>query len=215
MNDIKRVFMYHGAEHKTINCLENGLELTVSNVKKQSKHHKRCGTSFMLIVLFVSIIFFIFIRVETIWLRMAFRLLLVPIIAGVSYEFIKLAGRSESKVVSVLSRPGMWLQALTTKEPDDSMIAVAIQSVEAVFDWKTYLGTGEKGSKKKGKKKSGKSTKAKDTNVEQVALVEENDVEMVEEISATNTINPLMSDEEDDEILKALDKYFVFEEEKK
>jgi uncharacterized protein YqhQ len=214
MNDIKRVFMYHGAEHKTINCLENGLELTVSNVRGQSKHHKRCGTSFMLVVMFVSIIFFIFIRVETVWLRMVFRLLLVPIIAGVSYEFIKLAGRSESKVVSVLSKPGMWLQALTTKEPDDSMIAVAIQSVEAVFDWQSYLGS-EKGSKKKGKKKSGKSAKVKDTQVEKVTLVEEKEVEVAEEISVTNSINPLMPDEEDDEILKALDKYFVFDEEKK
>lgn len=139
MNDIKRVFMYHGAEHKTINCIENGFDLTVDNVKWQSKHHKRCGTSFMLIVMFVSIIFFIFIRVETVWLRILVRLLLIPVIAGVSYEFIKLAGRSNSKIINILSKPGMWLQALTTKEPDESMIEVAIMSVESVFDWRKYL----------------------------------------------------------------------------
>lgn len=217
MKDIKRVFMYHGAEHKTINCLENGFDLTISNVRKQSKHHKRCGTSFMLIVMFISIIFFIFIRVETIWLRMMFRLLLVPIIAGVSYEFIKLAGRSESKFITILSKPGMWLQALTTKEPDDNMIAVAIQSVEAVFDWKSYLGTDGKDKKKKGKKKnrntSNQSTKKDD--IMEVAIEEVTEEKSVEEeIPLAVTINPLVAEEED-EILKALDRYFVYDEEKK
>ncbi|WP_271716051.1 DUF1385 domain-containing protein [Anaeromicropila herbilytica] len=139
MNDIKRVFMYHGAEHKTINCIEHGFELTPENVKWQSRQHKRCGTSFMLIVMFVSILFFICIRVEAVWLRVVIRLLLVPVIAGVSYEFIKLAGRSESAIVNILSKPGMWLQALTTKEPDEDMILVAIASVESVFDWKEYI----------------------------------------------------------------------------
>lgn len=143
MNDIKRVFMYHGAEHKTINCIENGFELTVENVKWQSKQHKRCGTSFMLIVMFVSILFFIFIRVDALWLRIVVRLLLIPIIAGVSYEFIRLAGRSDSKIVNLLSKPGMWLQGLTTREPDESMIEVAIASVESVFNWKEYLKTEE------------------------------------------------------------------------
>jgi uncharacterized protein YqhQ len=143
MNDIKRVFMYHGAEHKTINCIENGFELTVENVKWQSKQHKRCGTSFMLIVMFVSILFFIFIRVDALWLRIVVRLLLIPIIAGLSYEFIRLAGRSDSKIVNLLSKPGMWLQGLTTREPDESMIQVAIASVESVFDWKEYLKTEE------------------------------------------------------------------------
>lgn len=138
MEDIKRVFMYHGAEHKTINCVESGRELTVANVKQCSKHHKRCGTSFMFIVMFVSIIFFLFIRVENVWARMLFRILLIPIVAGVSYEFIRFAGNSDSPVVAMLSKPGMWLQSLTTREPDDSMIEVAIASVEAVFDWKTY-----------------------------------------------------------------------------
>lgn len=140
MNDIKRMFMYHGAEHKTINCVEHGLELTVENVRGQSRQHKRCGTSFMFIVMLVSIIFFIFIRVDTPWLRYLIRILLVPAIAGVSYEFIRLAGKSESRIVNILSKPGLWLQGFTTREPDDDMIEVAIQSVDAVFDWRGFLG---------------------------------------------------------------------------
>ena len=140
MKDIQRVFQYHGAEHKCINCVENGLELNVENVRKSSKHHKRCGTSFMLIVMVVSIIFFIFIRVDSPILRVVFRVALVPVIAGVSYEFIRLAGNTDNKLVGILSRPGMWLQALTTKEPDDSMIEVAIAAVEAVFDWRAWQG---------------------------------------------------------------------------
>lgn len=138
LGDIKRVFMYHGAEHKTINCVENGLELTVENVRKQSKHHRRCGTSFLLIVMFVSIIFFLFIHIKNIWLRMVFRILLIPVIAGVSYELIRLAGSTDNKVVLLISKPGMLLQRLTTREPEDSMIEVAIASVEAVFDWRAY-----------------------------------------------------------------------------
>ncbi|QHQ59885.1 DUF1385 domain-containing protein [Anaerocolumna sedimenticola] len=160
MKDIKRMFMYHGAEHKTINCLEHGFELTVKNVKRQSKEHKRCGTSFMFIVMFVSIIFFIFIRVEQEWLRYLIRVLLIPIIAGVSYEFIRFAGKSDSKIVNILSKPGMWLQGLTTREPDDAMIEVAIQSVEAVFDWREFLGMGSASEEKDEtniKKNSGKN----------------------------------------------------------
>lgn len=140
MKDIQRVFQYHGAEHKCINCVEHGLELNVENVRGSSKEHKRCGTSFMLIVMIVSIIFFIFIRVESPILRVVFRIALVPVIAGVSYEFIRLAGRSENKLVLALSRPGMWMQGLTTREPDDDMIEVAIAAVEAVFDWRTWQG---------------------------------------------------------------------------
>ena len=140
MKDIQRVFQYHGAEHKCINCVEHGLELNVENVRDSSKEHKRCGTSFMLIVMIVSIIFFIFIRVESPILRVVFRIALVPVIAGVSYEFIRLAGRSENKLVLALSRPGMWMQGLTTREPDDDMIEVAIAAVEAVFDWRTWQG---------------------------------------------------------------------------
>lgn len=139
MKDIRRVYMYHGAEHKCINCIEHGMDLTVENVRKSSRFHKRCGTSFLLIVMLVSILFFMFIRVDSPILRVVFRLLLIPVIAGVSYEFIRLAGRSDNAVVNLLSKPGLWLQGLTTKEPDDEMTEVGIASVEAVFDWKPYV----------------------------------------------------------------------------
>lgn len=137
--DMKRVFMYHGAEHKAINCIEHGLPLNVKNVRKSSRQHKRCGTSFLLFVILISIIFFIFVHVETFWLRLLVRVFFVPVLAGVSYEFIRLAGASDSKVMDVLSKPGLWLQGLTTREPNDEMIKVAIASVEAVFDWEAYL----------------------------------------------------------------------------
>lgn len=139
MEDIQRTFMYHGAEHKCINCIEHGMELTVENVRKSSKQHKRCGTSFLLIVMVISILFFMVIRVDTVLLRIVSRIVLIPVIAGVSYEFLRLAGRSDSRLVDLLSRPGMWMQNLTTKEPDDKMIEVAIQAVESVFDWRAYL----------------------------------------------------------------------------
>ena len=139
MNDIKRVYTYHGAEHKCINCIEHGMELTVENVLKSSKEHKRCGTSFLLIVMCISIVFFMFIRVESPVLRLVLRILLVPVIAGVSYEVLRLAGNSDSKFMDIVSRPGLWLQHLTTREPDASMVEVAIASVEAVFDWRTYV----------------------------------------------------------------------------
>lgn len=139
MKDIQRTFMYHGAEHKCINCIENGLELNVENVLKSSKHHKRCGTSFLFIVMVVSIIFFIFIDVTSPVLRVAIRLVLIPVIAGVSYELIKLAGNSDSKFVQIISYPGMLMQRLTTKEPDAEMVEVAIAAVEAVFDWDTFI----------------------------------------------------------------------------
>ena len=140
MKDIKRVYMYHGAEHKCINCIEKAYPLTVENVKKCSRQHKRCGTSFMLFVMFVSILFFIFIRVEDPVMRVVIRLLLIPVIAGVSYEIIRIAGNNSSNIiVKIISAPGMWLQRLTTKEPDDGMIEVAIAAVEAVFDWQAYF----------------------------------------------------------------------------
>ena len=139
MAEIQRTFMYHGAEHKCINCIEHGLELNVENVRKSSKEHKRCGTSFLLIVMVVSVIFFLFIRVSSPLWRIVIRLLLLPVIAGVSYEFIRLAGKYDNRMVDILSKPGLCLQGLTTKEPDDSMIEVGIASVEAVFDWKRYL----------------------------------------------------------------------------
>ncbi|MDD6202112.1 MAG: DUF1385 domain-containing protein [Lachnospiraceae bacterium] len=143
MKDIKRVYMYHGAEHKCINCLEHGHLLTVNNVKKSSRQHRRCGTSFLLFVMFVSVILFIIIRVENPIGRVALRILLIPVIAGISYEIIRLAGRSNNVFVRILSAPGMWLQKLTTKEPDEDMIEVAIKAVEAVFDWKAFLGVND------------------------------------------------------------------------
>ncbi len=255
MKDIKRLFMYHGAEHKSINCIENGLPLTVENVRKQSREHKRCGTSFMLTVMIISIIFFIFIRVDNTLLRFVVRLLLIPVIAGVSYEFIRLAGRSENAVVNLLSRPGMWLQALTTREPDDSMIEVAISAVEAVFDWQSFI---EKDSKRKPKKSSKNNKKqveaakeAKHTDdavaaaeeaAEEAVVTEELaagkqeplevDIAQLFDIKLTGAANApkkgkapkkdpmpaatkvvaasVSKDEDDDDILKALDMYFEF-----
>ncbi len=139
MKDIKRTFMYHGAEHKCINCIENGARLTTENVMNSSRYHKRCGTSFLFIVMFISIVFFIFIRVDNTALQVVIRLLLVPVIAGVSYEFIRWAGKNDNGFTVVLSKPGMWLQRLTTREPDEEMVEVAIKAVEEVFDWKAFL----------------------------------------------------------------------------
>lgn len=173
LEDIRRVFMYHGAEHKCINCIENGYELTVENAKKQTMVHKRCGTSFMLVVMFVSILLFMFISVPNMWIRMVLRILLIPVIAGISFEFITLAGKSENPVVNVLSKPGLWLQALTTREPDDSMLEVAITSVEAVFDWRDFL-----------------------THYDEEEKPEEEGFEVVD------------VEDENDEILQALDRYF-------
>lgn len=257
MKDIKRLFMYHGAEHKSINCIENGLPLTVENVRKQSREHKRCGTSFMLTVMVISIIFFIFIRVENTLLRFVVRLLLIPVIAGVSYEFIRLAGRSDNAIVNILSRPGMWLQALTTREPDDSMIEVAMASVEAVFDWQSFI---DKDSKKKSKK-NGKNNKkyaevVKEEKPMTDAVAAAQETVATEELAATKEETPVQEkpmevdiaqlfdikltgatntpkkgkapkkdpmptatkavaasvskDEDDDDILKALDMYFEF-----
>ncbi|MBD5458071.1 MAG: DUF1385 domain-containing protein [Lachnospiraceae bacterium] len=139
MKDIRRVYMYHGAEHKCIDCIEKGRPLTVRNVMRSSKQHKRCGTSFMLFVMFVSIILFFFIRVENPVYKVLLRIALIPVIAGISYEIIRLAGKSDNILVKIISAPGLMLQRLTTKEPDESMVEVAIAAVEAVFDWKKYL----------------------------------------------------------------------------
>lgn len=140
MEDIKRVYMYHGAEHKCINCIERGRELTVDNVMASSRLHKRCGTSFMLLVMVISIVLFMFISVEQPALRVLIRILLVPVIAGISYEIIRLAGNNSNNIwVKIISAPGMWLQTLTTKEPTEDMVEVAIKSVEAVFNWREYL----------------------------------------------------------------------------
>lgn len=138
MEDIQRTYMYHGAEHKCINCIEHGLPLTVENVKKSSRQHKRCGTSFLFFVLAISIILFMIIRVESTMMRVLVRILLLPVIAGISYEVLKLAGNSDNWFINLLSKPGLGIQKLTTKEPDEQMIEVAIQAVEAVFDWRAY-----------------------------------------------------------------------------
>lgn len=140
MEDIQRVFMYHGAEHKCINCVEHGLDLTVENVMKSSRQHKRCGTSFLLLVMCVSIAaHFLFVAVPVMWVRVLARILMVPVVAGVSFELIQWAGRSDNPIACVLSKPGMALQKLSTREPDESMAEVAIAAVEAVFDWKSYV----------------------------------------------------------------------------
>lgn len=139
MKDIRRLYMYHGAEHKCINCIEKGRPLTVKDVMRSSRQHKRCGTSFLLFVVLVSVIVFFFIRVDNLALKLILRILLVPVIAGISYEIIRLAGKSDNIIIRVISTPGLWLQRLTTREPDEEMVKVAIASVEAVFDWKAYL----------------------------------------------------------------------------
>lgn len=248
MEDIKRVFMYHGAEHKTINCVENGLPLTIKNVKKQSRYHKRCGTSFMFIVMFISILFFILIKFDNVWIRMGCRILLIPVVAGISYEFIRFAGRSESKIMNILSRPGMWMQSLTTKEPDDSMIEVAIASVEAVFDWKKYqeeekeiekemkkikkdlaataevvnrhvkedLSKNKSEEKKeiKNNKSEVKAAKKAENSRTVTAARHAREKELADQKAHSDGIN-ILDDEEDDEILRALDKFFVYNNEKK
>ncbi len=133
MKDIKRVFMYHGAEHKTIHCYESGEELTVENVRKHTRLHPRCGTSFLLIVMVISIIVFSFISWNNPITRLLLRLALLPVVAGISYEIIKFAGRHDNKFTAIISAPGMWLQYITTNEPDDSQIEVAIASLTAVM----------------------------------------------------------------------------------
>lgn len=139
MKDIRRLYQYHGAEHKCINCIEKGRPLTVHNVMHSSRLHKRCGTSFIFFVMLVSIVLFFFIQVDNVAEEVIFRILLMPVVAGISYEIIRLAGRTDNIFIKILSAPGMWIQRMTTKEPDESMAEVAIASVEAVFDWKKYL----------------------------------------------------------------------------
>ena len=142
MKDIQRLFMYHGAEHKTINCIEHGEELTPENAAKYSRFHKRCGTSFLFIVMFVSILFFLLFfqifPIESMALKVVCRILMVPVIAGVSYEIIQWAGRHDSGLVCLVSKPGFWMQKFTTKEPDLEMLEVAIASIEAIYDWREF-----------------------------------------------------------------------------
>ncbi len=225
MEDIKRVFMYHGAEHKCISCIETGHELTLENVRKSSMVHKRCGTSFMLIVMFISILLFMFIVVDNIWLRMVFRILLIPVIAGLSYEFIRFAGKHDNPVINILSKPGLMLQSLTTKEPTDDMIEVAMASVNAVFDWSEFLAHYDEPDEEEKKKE--KTEENEDTantveteeteQTEETAAAKEETVSEktpVEEKSETDIEIVSIDDEEDDEILNALDRYFEMPEEK-
>ncbi len=191
MKDIKRVFMYHGAEHKTINCIEHGKAPTVENVRKCSRLHKRCGTSFLLFVMLISVVFFLLVRVETLWLRFVVRILFVPVIAGISYEFIRLAGSSESKVVAVLSKPGLWLQGLTTKEPDDDMILVAVASVEAVFDWQKYLDENFGKQEKKG----AKAKKTPETEMKPEETVSDAEPELAVAVAKPATKKPVAKKE--------------------
>ena len=140
MKDIQRTFMYHGAEHKCINCVENGMPLTVENVMKSSRQHRRCGTSFLFLVMLVSIfLHFIFVLVPGYWVRLFGRLLMVPVVAGISFEIIQWAGRTDNKFAKIMSMPGFAMQKLTTIEPTEDMVEVAIKAVEAVFDWRAYL----------------------------------------------------------------------------
>lgn len=139
MKDMQRVFMYHGAEHKCINCVEHGRPLTVENVMRSSRQHRRCGTSFLLYVMLISIVVFFFISVDNQALKVLFRILLIPVIAGISYEILRFAGNHNNSFVRALAAPGLWMQKLTTAEPDESMAEVAIAAVEEVFDWKKYL----------------------------------------------------------------------------
>ena len=133
MKDIRRVFEYHGAEHKSIFCYEHGEELTVENVRKYGRLHPRCGTSFLFIVMIVSILLFSLFRWSGLLMRLVIRILLIPIVAGISYEIIKWAGKSESKLSCIVSAPGMWLQKLTTREPDDKQIEVAVEALKNVL----------------------------------------------------------------------------------
>ena len=140
MKDIRRLYQYHGAEHKCINCIEKGRPLTVHNVMRSSRLHKRCGTSFIFFVMLVSIVLhFVFVAVPFYWVRLLGRLLMVPVVAGISFEIIQWAGRTDSKFADIMSKPGLAMQKFTTKEPAADMAEVAIKAVEAVFDWRAYL----------------------------------------------------------------------------
>lgn len=208
MEDIHRVFMYHGAEHKCINCIENGEELNVPNAMRQTTVHKRCGTSFMLVVMFVSILFFMFISVSNIWLRMVLRILLIPFIAGISYEFIILAGKYENPVVNVLSKPGLWLQSLTTAEPDYDMIQVAITSVEAVFDWKKFLSEEEQAPETAQPAAAVEHAAAQEKEAVQKKEATQKKEAVTDEADGFEVVDISAEDEEEDEILQALDRYF-------
>lgn len=173
MKDIKRVFMYHGAEHKTINCLEAGVPLTPENVMKFSRFHKRCGTSFLFLVMIISILFFMVINVDSAVLRIVLRLLLVPVIAGVSYEVLRLAGKNDSLIIKIISAPGLWVQRMTTREPELDMLEVAIASVEGVLDWRAYQEDLRQDKTEKAQEKAEKKHRASEKNAAEAAEEDE------------------------------------------
>lgn len=211
--DIKRVYMYHGAEHKAINCIESGLPLTVKNVRKMTRKHLRCGTSFIIDVIILSVILFMFIRVENVILRLVFRLLLVPVIAAIAYEFIRIAGNSENPIVKFLSIPGLWFQGLTTKEPEDEMIEVAIKSIEAVFDWESFMEGRETGVIRRRPivnvepEKNGKEEITK-RSLQKNKLKNDKNIVKREESKSIENIVVNVREEEEDDILNAFDRFF-------
>lgn len=223
--DIKRVYMYHGAEHKAINCVEEGFPLTVENVRRMTRKHLRCGTGFIVNVIILSIILFMFIRVENILLRLLFRIILVPVIAAFAYEFLRLAGTSNHPVVNFLSIPGLWFQGLTTKEPDNKMIEVAIRSIEAVFDWQKFLnedkmeglccGNELKEAKQEEKFASGveeEESEVKEwtqSEIQRQKLIRDKEKTKIESLKPkTKVALDSIEEDEEDEILNALDKFF-------
>jgi uncharacterized protein YqhQ len=192
MPDIRRTFQYHGAEHKTIFCYEAGLELTVENVRKMRRFHPRCGTSFLILMLLVSIVvgFFIPPTLPTL-LRSAIKLALIPVIMGIGYELIRFAGKHDNAFINLLSRPGMWLQGLTTREPDRDMIEVAIRSVEAVFDWKAFVEEERQEKKKKRAKKAKSKKTEKPIEPETVAEPIAEEIAVAEEPVAERPAKPV------------------------
>lgn len=189
MKDIKRLYQYHGAEHKCINCIESGRPLTVKNVKRTSRFHKRCGTSFLLLVVIIGIVLCFFIRTDIIIFRILYRLLMIPVVAGIAYELLRASGRKDNIFLNIVSAPGLWLQRITTKEPDDEMIEVAIASVEAVFDWRKFE---KKHFKRRVVKKDGESAIDRSSESD----VRNEDIETEDQAEIRNDIPDELADDE-------------------
>ena len=189
MKDIKRLYQYHGAEHKCINCIESGRPLTVKNVKRTSRFHKRCGTSFLLLVVIIGIVLCFFIRTDIILFRILYRLLMIPVVAGIAYELLRASGRKDNIFLNIVSAPGLWLQRITTKEPDDEMIEVAIASVEAVFDWRKFE---KKHFKRRVVKKDGESAIDRSSESD----VRNEDIETEDQAEISNDIPDELADDE-------------------
>ena len=189
MKDIKRLYQYHGAEHKCINCIESGRPLTVKNVKRTSRFHKRCGTSFLLLVVIIGIVLCFFIRTDIIFFRILYRLLMIPVVAGIAYELLRASGRKDNIFLNIVSAPGLWLQRITTKEPDDAMIEVAIASVEAVFDWRKFE---KKHFKRRVVKKDGESAIDRSSESD----VRNEDIETEDQAEISNDIPDELADDE-------------------